>query len=198
MFANRYTVLVDACSLVGVWQRNILLSLAEAELFRLRWSEKILNETEAALVKIFIKRGIADDRAVKQAAAAVDAMRRAYPDASVEDYSSFLEVSKALPDKGDYHVLAAALKTRASMLVTENLKDFPMSIVEPMNIEVKTADDFIADAVGLDLALAIGALSKMRARFKKPELTADEMLTKMESVGLTVSASTLRPYRSFL
>ncbi len=36
MFANRYTALVDACSLASVMRRNLLLSLAEAEFFRLR------------------------------------------------------------------------------------------------------------------------------------------------------------------
>jgi len=35
MFANRYTAMADACSLVSVWRRNLLLSLAEAEFFRL-------------------------------------------------------------------------------------------------------------------------------------------------------------------
>ena len=31
VFANRYTALIDACTLVSVWRRNFLLSLTEAE-----------------------------------------------------------------------------------------------------------------------------------------------------------------------
>ena len=42
MFANRFTVLVDACSLFSPLTRNFLLSLAEGEFFRLRWSARIL------------------------------------------------------------------------------------------------------------------------------------------------------------
>lgn len=49
MFVNRYAALVEARSLVGVWRRNLLLSLAEAEFFRLRWSQTILDKTERAL-----------------------------------------------------------------------------------------------------------------------------------------------------
>lgn len=36
-FADRFTVLVDACCLAGALQRNMLLSLAEAEFYRIRW-----------------------------------------------------------------------------------------------------------------------------------------------------------------
>lgn len=38
MFANRYTALIDACTLADVFRRNLLLTLAEAEFFRVRWS----------------------------------------------------------------------------------------------------------------------------------------------------------------
>ncbi len=57
MFANRFTVLVDACSLVSALGRNTILSLAEAELFRVRWSEEILRETELALAGMFATHG---------------------------------------------------------------------------------------------------------------------------------------------
>lgn len=40
VFANRYTAFVDACSLVGVLKRNLLLTLAEAGFFRIRWSRE--------------------------------------------------------------------------------------------------------------------------------------------------------------
>lgn len=50
MFANRFTALIDACALAGALKRNLLLTLAEAEFFRLRRSETILDETESAIV----------------------------------------------------------------------------------------------------------------------------------------------------
>lgn len=60
MFANRYTALVDACSLADALRRNLLLTLAEAEFFRLRWSENILSETERAIAEIAAAKGFAD------------------------------------------------------------------------------------------------------------------------------------------
>jgi hypothetical protein len=60
MFANRFTVLADACSLVPALNRNLLLSLAAAEFFRVRWSAAILDEAEAAIAKVIAAKGIAD------------------------------------------------------------------------------------------------------------------------------------------
>lgn len=79
MFANRYTALIDACTLVSVWRRNLLLTLAEAEFFRLRWSEKILSETEGAISHMLKERGL-PDYAVR-AKRSVDGMQAAFPEA---------------------------------------------------------------------------------------------------------------------
>jgi hypothetical protein len=46
-----FTALVDACTHTNTLKRNLLLSLAEAGFFRLRWSGRILDETEAAIEK---------------------------------------------------------------------------------------------------------------------------------------------------
>jgi hypothetical protein len=56
LFANRYTAFVDACALAGALQRNLMLTLAEAEFFRVRWSEKVLDETQAAIEAIVAKK----------------------------------------------------------------------------------------------------------------------------------------------
>lgn len=52
MFANRYTALIDACVLARVLPRNLLLSLAEAGFFRVRWSGPVLDETGRAIAKL--------------------------------------------------------------------------------------------------------------------------------------------------
>ena len=52
MLANRFVAVIDACSLVIALGRNTMLSLAEAELFRVRWSSEILDETKITLDKI--------------------------------------------------------------------------------------------------------------------------------------------------
>ena len=123
MFANRYTAFVDACALVGVLKRNILLTLAEAEFFRIRWSAKVLEETERGIEKYLTDAGAHD--AADQARSQRARMEAAFQEASIVAYEEFECVCASLPDPGDIHVVAAALKTRASTIVTDNLADFP-------------------------------------------------------------------------
>jgi hypothetical protein len=61
------------------------------------------------------------------------------------DFDRFLKVCEELPDPKDAHVLAAALKTQASAIVTENLKHFPEDILTPLNMNARSSDCFIAD-----------------------------------------------------
>ena len=192
MFANRFTVLIDACSLVSVLGRNTVLSLAEAELFRVRWSEEILGEAECALARMFESRD--HDSPEVLAAKQISVIRRAFPDAIVTDYEKFKPEADTLPDSDDAHVIAAACRCKASVLVTENIKHFPVSVMNPLGIESKMSDSFIADTIDLDPILAAQALAKMRARFNNPKLTADSLLMRFESQGFIQTADLLRPY----
>src|SRR5690606_4809792 len=71
------------------------------------------------------------------------AMDRAVPDALVTGHESLCS-SLNLPDPDDRHVLAAAIKCGASVIVTFNLKDFPSDVLEPFEVEAMHPDDFIA------------------------------------------------------
>ena len=96
-------------------------------------------------------------------------MTRAFQDAEVAGHEALTAGLKRLPDLQDAHVVAAAVKTRASVIVTENIRDFPASVLAPLDLEAKTTDAFLADTVGLDLGRAAAAIRKMRERFKRPE-----------------------------
>lgn len=192
MFANRYTAFIDACTLASALKRNLLLSLAEAEFFRVRWSLRVMEETEAAIAKILTSRGVAD--AAERASRARSAMGAAFEEAEVQDYDAFLPACAVLPDSGDAHVVAAALKTRASTIVTENIRDFPEAVLVPLNLEARAADTFIADTIALDPGKAVAAIRKMRERFKRPDKTADQLLLDMEAAGLTETVDALRAH----
>ena len=190
MFANRFTALVDACVLAGALKRNLLLSLAEAEFFRLRWSKPILDETETAIRRILADRGAED--AAERASRSRQAMEQAFEDAAVTGFDTMLGACQGLPDPKDVHVLAAALKTRAAIIVTDNLRDFPDAVVRPLNLEVRSADDFLADTIALDPGRAVAAIRRMRERFRRPEKTAEQLLLDMEAAGLTATVDGLR------
>lgn len=192
MFANRFTAFVDACTLAGALKRNLLLTLAEAEFFRVRWSALVLDETERAIERILTEKGAPD--AASRAQRARASMERAFEEALVDDFDRFLCACDGLPDPNDKHVLAAALKTQAAMIVTDNLKDFPEEILAPLNIEAKSADAFIADTIALDPGRAVAAIRCMRERFRQPEKTAEVLLLDMEAVGLTETVDALRSH----
>lgn len=187
MFANRYTVFVDACSLVGVLQRNLLLSLAEAGFFRICWSRDVLDETERALERLFSRHGKCEP--ANLAAEQIARMERAFPEARIEGYYHLQAIQ--LPDPGDLHVLAAALKAQASTLVTDNLADFPSDVLTPLNIEARSTDEFLADTISLDVGRAVPAIQTMRLRFRRPELTPEQLILRMEAAGLPDTANLL-------
>jgi len=192
VFANRFTALLDACVLASPLKRNLLLSLAEAAFFRPRWSERIMDETERAIEKLMTDKGFENPTA--DAARARSAMERAFEDAMVTGFENLEAGFGDLPDAGDRHVLAAAVKTRASIIVTDNLRDFPDAILRPLDLEAKDADAFIADTIDLRVAQAVPALRRMRERLKRPAKTPETLLLDMEKIGLTLTADALRDH----
>ncbi|MEO8924520.1 MAG: PIN domain-containing protein [Caldimonas sp.] len=196
MFANRFTVLVDACSLFDVLGRNMLLSLAKWDFYRLSWSAKILDETERALAKAFEARGHTEP--AHEATRQRQKMEAAFEEAAVTGFERLVASLSDLPDQGDAHVVAAALKTRASVIVTENLKHFPASILEPLDLEAKSADAFIADTISLDPGRAVAAIRQMRERFNRPEKTAEVLLLDLERHGFTETVDALKEHAQSL
>jgi len=190
LFANRYTAFIDACTLAGTLKRNLLLTLAEAEFCRVRWSAQVMDETQIAIARILSAKGAPD--AKERALRARLAMEQAFEDALVDDFDHFLSVCADLPDPNDAHVLAAALKTQAATIVTENLSDFPASVLDRLNMEARSADAFIADTIALDPGRAVAAIRRMRERLRKPEKTAELLLLDMEADGLIQTVDVLR------
>lgn len=189
MFANRYTAVIDACTLVSAPRRDLLLSLAQAEFFRIRWSEAILQETQRALEAMFLDRGMLD--AIVRSEKSIAIMRDKFPAAMV-DVTHLIGVdSMGLPDGDDEHVLAAAKHTQAQVIVTENLKDFPNSILQKHNLESKSADAFIADTIALDEGRAVSTIRTLRERLLRPEMSPEAYIRSLESHGLLETATLL-------
>lgn len=199
MFANRFTVLLDANVLVPALTRNMLLSLAQAEFFRPRWSARIMDETERAIAEMRRNHDKPDPEG--DARRARDAIERAFEDATVTGFERIEEGFSGHPelrDPDDAHVIAAAIQTSASIIVTDNLRDFPAAVLDPHGIEAKSANDFLADTIDLKPEKAAQTLSIMRARFRNPTMTAEGLLLQMEARGLGDAADLLRDHASAL
>lgn len=166
----------------------MILSLAEAGFFRPRWSREILDETERAISEIL--RGKGEPNAAAIAARQRAAIARAFPEGLVDGYDALVS-GLTLPDPDDRHVLAAAIQTRAAVIVTNNTSDFPVEYLNGLHLQASTADEFLADIIDLYTPGAVAALRVMRKRFKKPEMNAEALLRRMESAGLTDTANLL-------
>lgn len=91
------------------------------------------------------------------------------------DYEHLIEAMTC--DKGDRHVLAAAVAKKIDVMVTYNHKHFPMASLAPHGIQTVDPDDFVRDVLDLGPELLLSefvARSKQRndwaARNGKPDV----------------------------
>lgn len=186
---DRFTALLDSSVLIEPVRRNMLLSLAEAELFRPRWSVHILKQTQDG-----IENEINDhEKSVKHR----ESIDFAFKEGTVTGFED-IEIGLKLPNQSDNHVLAAAIATYASVIVTENPKNFPSKFHTFKNIEAMSADSFIANSVELVPLVSLNALRRMRLRFGRPSMNADKFIDTISSRNLTETATILSKYKRSL
>lgn len=75
-------------------------------------------------------------------------MTQAFPEAMVDGFEELIPAMKN--QEKDRHVLAAAIKCGAQMILTDNQRDFPCEALQPYGIECKTAEAFLIDQYHLD------------------------------------------------
>lgn len=112
----RFTAVLDTNVVYPVIIRDILFWFAYYDLHTPKWSEHIFDEWK----KVMMVKGVSKEQANERIAKA----NSAFPDALVQNYKGLID-HLHLPDKDDRHILAAAIKTNANLIVTNNIKDFP-------------------------------------------------------------------------
>lgn len=177
-----FPVLLDTNVLFGAYLCDTVLRLAEAGTFRPLWSADILAELERNLVT----RGVAPERAARRVAF----MSAAFPDALVEGHQPLVG-SMACPPK-DRHVLAAAVRANAELLVTFNLVDFPAESVAPYDLTVSHPDDFLLDQLDLYPGATVRALGDQAAAYAQPPMTVEAVLALLSRSGVPRFADEVR------
>jgi hypothetical protein len=185
-----FTALYDACVLYPAPLRDLLLMVAQTGLFRARWTEQIHDEWIGSLVE---KR----PELVELLKVTRQKMNDAVLDCVVTGHESLIEALQ-LPDKGDRHVLAAAIVGRAHVIVTYNLKDFPEEALKPYGIQAEHPDQFISNLFDLAPAKVTAQVKAIRARLQNPPRTIDELLDTYLSLGLPETVSDLKTMRELL
>lgn len=185
---SQFTVIYDANVLYPAPLRDLLLRLAGTGLFRARWSAQIRDEWTRNLLA---KRPELMEK-IKRTADLVD---KSVPDCLVVGHEHLIPCIQGMPDPDDRHVLAAAMKCGAELIVTFNLKDFPTAVLESYDVEAIHPDDFISDVLDLNLGSCIQAVSEMRAALKNPPKTQDEFLSILLKQQLPQTVSWLEKYK---
>ena len=188
---ERLTALLDANVLYPAGLRDVLLRLADRYLYNPKWSAAIHDE--------WIRNLLAD-----RADLTADKLERTrattdehFPKAVVTGHERLI-ADLELPDHRDRHVLAAAIRGGADVIVTMNLRDFPVDRLILHGLKARHPDDFIFDLFGFQRSAVLAVIREHRAALKNPPRSPEEHLTALESLGLVRTASVLRCYKDVI
>ena len=109
-------------------------------------------------------------------------------DALVTGFEPLIEIL-ALPDPDDRHVLAAAIRGHADLIVTTNQRDFPFDVLGRWGIEAQHPDDFLTHQFHLSQPLFLQAVKTVRLRLKHPPKSVEEYLDTPAGSGSTRNRS---------
>ncbi len=178
----RFTCVLDTNVIYPIEIRDLLFWFAYYDLYTPKWSTHIFEEWE----NVMKRRGISEDEIKKR----ISKANQAFPDALVNNYNPLIE-GLELPDLEDWHVLAAAIKTNANVIVTNNIKDFPEEYLAKFGLTAKTADDFLTDIIDLNPEEAIKAFRELVLNRRNPDLNEYEVLDILRNRGLEHTANYL-------
>lgn len=186
-----FTAVYDACVLYPAPLRDFLMWLGLSGRFRARWSEQIHEEWKRNLLKN------RPDLTREQLDRTSALMGQAIPDSLVVGYEALIP-GLELPDPDDRHVLAAAIRCNASVIVTFNQKDFPDDILAPFGIEAQHPDEFVENLFDLDQAGVVAAAQRQRGLLKNPPMDVDIYLEMLLRQGLVQTVKALSAYHAIL
>lgn len=178
----RFTAVLDTNVIYPIIIRDLLFWFAHYDLYTPKWSKHIFREWK----EVMLRKGV-DKKEVQKR---INRASQAFPDALVNNYEGLIKSLK-LPDKDDQHVLAAAIKVNANVIVTNNIKDFPKDYLSEFGLTRKSADDFLSDIIDLSPHEAVKAFREMVLYKRNPPLDEFEVLASLRKVGLKDTADYL-------
>ena len=175
-----FSALYDANVLYPFEIRDVLMVAARTGVFRVLWSDDILDECARNLIK--------DGRATQDNMDRMfTVMKKLYPDATIMGYHNLIPSVTCAPK--DRHVLAAAIVGKADVIVTYNRKDFPQASVEPHGIEIQDPDEFVRHVLDLAPETFVDFFRDNANRRHKPPVIADEVAKHLANGMMPVSGA---------
>jgi len=186
-----FTALYDACVLYPAPLRDLLMRLALTDLYRARWTDRIHDEWIDALLK---RRTDLNRETLERTRALMNSHVR---DCLVTGYESLIDALD-LPDPSDRHVLAAAIRTRAHVIVTFNLDDFPTDYLAQYGIAAQHPDEFITHLLDLSPPAVCAAAKRQRESLRHPPKSVDDFLSALANQHLPETVMRLAEYAHLL
>ncbi len=184
---RRHIALLDANILASMTLTDIIVQLAVDDLFHARWTNDIHHEWIAAVLRF---RPQIDRQRLERRRLQMDAETR---EALVTGYEGIID-GLSLPDASDRHILAAAIHGGCNLIVTKNLKHFPIDALSARGIEAQHPDTFLMDHLGRFPLLFCNAVRKVLLRAKRPPYTVEQYLASLRRAELNMTVSELEQY----
>jgi len=178
----RFACVLDTNVILPIEIRDLLFWFAHDDLYTPKWSKHIFDEWESVM-----RRKEVNEEEIKKR---IGWANLAFPDAMVKNYEVLID-GLELPDPKDRHVLAAAIKINANIIVTNNLKDFPKDYLGRFGLSAKKADDFLTDIIDLNQEIAINSFRKLVLNRRNPDLDEFQVLDCFRRNGLNDTANYL-------
>lgn len=182
---TQFAVIYDACVLYPAPLRDLLMHLAMTGLYRAKWTNAIHDEWITKLLKN------RKDLTLTQLTRTRQLMDAHVLEALVEGFEHRIE-SLSLPDPDDRHVLAAAIESNSSLIVTWNTTDFPDSHLEQFGVTAVTPDEFILDQIELSSDMVVLAVRRHKESLRNPALTWIEYFEKLSEQRLLHTVDRLK------
>jgi hypothetical protein len=186
-----FVAVYDACVLYPAPLRDLLLRLALTDLFRARWTERIHDEWMRSVLNN------RPDLAPEQLQRTRALMDLSVPDCLVTGYEGLID-NLHLPDPDDRHVLAAAIRCQAGVIVTYNTSDFPPEALAHHGMEAQHPDEFVSHLHDLAPAVVCAAVRDQRETLKNPARSVRELLDTFLSLGLAGTVARLESMQALL
>jgi len=190
MFAT-FTAVYDACVLYPAPLRDLLMRLALTDLFRARWTKHIHEEWMRSVLRD------RPDLKREQLERTRDLMDENVRDCVVTGYEPLM-AGLTLPDSDDRHVLAAAIRAGASVIVTYNTSDFPEARLKSFGVEAQHPDVFITHLLDLAPGAVVAAAREQRAALRNPPVTVEKFLEALARQQLPETVNRLRQFSALL
>ena len=100
-----------------------------------------------------------------------------------------------LPDLGDRHVVAAAIKGRADLIITFNLNHFPEHVLKMYDLDAENPDEFVSNLINLDSKKCFGAFNSQVSALKNPPQKKEDVLQTLLKCGLPKTVELLHAVR---